>query len=220
MAATAGDDPHPTGSPIATGGNGIVVARQLRMLPAPVPLGGHTAMDKSRRNHAVGRTWSCKAASASCRGARDRKGRPGGGLGWWGSARQHQPGGEFRRHSVPIAHRLEPYTSSNLARTEEQVERRLIAAAGQLAVADLDVVDRCLVEQLGLATGPRGAWRRWRRTASRTVNATLTAAASDSPSMNSRSVAVGTVAKRVGVRRRPRAGRWWRATTHHACLVG
>jgi hypothetical protein len=30
--------------------------------------------------------WPCKAGSASCRGARDRKGRPGGGLGWWGSA--------------------------------------------------------------------------------------------------------------------------------------
>jgi hypothetical protein len=58
------------------------------------------------------------------------------------------------RHSVPIAHRLEPYTSSNPARTEEQVERRLIADAGQLAVPDLDVVDQCLVEQLGLASGP------------------------------------------------------------------
>jgi hypothetical protein len=30
--------------------------------------------------------WPCIAGSASCRGARDRKGRPGGGLGWLGSA--------------------------------------------------------------------------------------------------------------------------------------
>jgi hypothetical protein len=166
---------------------------------------GHTAMDKSRRNHAVGRTVVLQGGFSVMSRSPGSKRPAWGGLGWWGVPDSTSLAVSSGRHSVPIAHRLEPYTSWNLARTEEQVERRLIADAGQLAVADLDVVDQCLVEQLGLATGLREAWRRWRRTASRTVNATLTAAASDSPSMNSRSAAVGMVAKRVGVRR-PRGG--------------
>jgi hypothetical protein len=62
IATAPGDGPRPTCSPIATGGSGIVVARQLSMLPAPVPLGGHTTMGKSRRNNAVGSTGSCEAA--------------------------------------------------------------------------------------------------------------------------------------------------------------
>lgn len=41
-------------SPIATGEGGIVMSRQLRMLPVPVPLGGRTAIGKPRLSAAGG----------------------------------------------------------------------------------------------------------------------------------------------------------------------
>jgi hypothetical protein len=84
------------------------------------------------------------------------------------------------------------------ARADEQVERRLIADAGQLAVADLDAVEHRLAEQpTGPAAGPPG------RPAAvggqpqgGLSTARPTAPASDVPSMKGRSTAVGTVAKR------------------------
>jgi hypothetical protein len=84
------------------------------------------------------------------------------------------------------------------ARADEQVERRLIADAGQLAVADLDAVEHRLAEQpTGPAAGPSGRPAAvGGRPQGGLSTARLTAPASDVPSMKGRSAAVGTVAKR------------------------
>jgi hypothetical protein len=101
-----------------------------------------------------------------------------------------------------------------LARAEEQVERRLIADDGQLAVTDLDAVEHRLVEQpAGPAAGPSAGLPAVGGEPHRGLStARPTAASSDLPSMKGRSAAVGTVAKRVGMRRPPggadRGERW------------
>jgi hypothetical protein len=72
------------------GGNALVRAG----LPIAVP--GHTTMGKSRRNNAVGSTGVLRGGFSVISRSPGSKRRPEGGLGWWGSALQRQPGGEFR----------------------------------------------------------------------------------------------------------------------------